>query len=325
MTVILRSANVDSFCVATGANYDKWEAEGAAIKELEAQVATLERALAEHESIDSRLASRIGRIEAAMIWFEERQDKVKETMDVTLDNMAWEKRMVRVLLEKSALCEECLEKIELPSRPQSSSPPQQSPSAIQPPESAQVGDIKPSGLGHGSAPVNTTFEEPTHPENMAMPRNDSTLAPCTTNATEVVSVEVPLDDAVPKQLAPGHISAEPVSPSGQELAPEPLPLQMPPSPPWQIPNNEPQDEPMPPSPPSPIPDMQPLQLGNLRPASGSPPPNMHLAVGGIVHPTGSFVQGHGHALTPGPSRWSLRLASPAPCLGLSDSAMGVDQ
>ena len=41
-----------------------------AIKELEAQVATLERALAECESIDSRyamMASRIGRIEAAMV------------------------------------------------------------------------------------------------------------------------------------------------------------------------------------------------------------------------------------------------------------------
>ena len=58
------------------------------------------------------MALRIGRIEAAMVWFEERQDKVKETMDVALDNMAWEKRMVRVLLEKSALCEEHLEKIE---------------------------------------------------------------------------------------------------------------------------------------------------------------------------------------------------------------------
>ena len=58
------------------------------------------------------MASRIGRIEAAMVWFKERQDKVKETIDVALDKMAWEKRMVGVLLEKSALCEERLEKIE---------------------------------------------------------------------------------------------------------------------------------------------------------------------------------------------------------------------
>ena len=39
----------------------------------------MERALAECESIDSRytmMALRIGRIEAAMVWFEERQDKV---------------------------------------------------------------------------------------------------------------------------------------------------------------------------------------------------------------------------------------------------------
>ena len=32
-------------------------------------------------------------------------------MDVALDDIAWEKRMVGVLLEKSALCEERLEKI----------------------------------------------------------------------------------------------------------------------------------------------------------------------------------------------------------------------
>ena len=79
-----------------------------ATKELEAQVVTLERALAECESIDSRytaMASRIGRIEAAMIWFEEMQDKAKERMDVALEDMPWEKRMVEVLLEKSALCE----------------------------------------------------------------------------------------------------------------------------------------------------------------------------------------------------------------------------
>ena len=93
MTVILQSTNVDSFCVATDADYDKWEAKGMAIKELEAWVATLERAMAEHESIDSRYATmalRNGRIKAAMVWFEERQDKVKEMMDVTLDNMAWD-------------------------------------------------------------------------------------------------------------------------------------------------------------------------------------------------------------------------------------------
>ena len=115
MTVILQNANVDSFCVATDADYNRWEAKGTAIKELEARIATLERALAECESIDSRyvmMASRISRIKAAMIWFEERQDKVKERMDVTLDNVAWEKRMTGVLLDKSALCEGCLEKIE---------------------------------------------------------------------------------------------------------------------------------------------------------------------------------------------------------------------
>ena len=57
---------------------------------------TLERALAEHELSDSRyaaMASRIGRIEAVMIWFEERQDQAKERMDVALDDVAWEKRM----------------------------------------------------------------------------------------------------------------------------------------------------------------------------------------------------------------------------------------
>ena len=188
-----------------------------------------------------------------------------------------------------------------------------------------MGDIEPPGLAHGLAPVSTTFEEPTHPANTAMPRNDNAPAPCATNATGVVSIEVPLDDTVPEQSAPGHISTEPMSPSGQESAPELLPLQIPPSPPWQIPNNELQDKPMPPSPPSPIPDMQPLQPGNLPPASGSPPPEMHLAMGGIVHPTGSSVRGRGHAPTPGPLHWSPRLASPAPCPGLSDSAMDVDQ
>ena len=49
------------------------------------------------------MASRIGRIKAAMIWFEERQDKAKERMDVALEDMPWEKRMVEVLLKKSAL------------------------------------------------------------------------------------------------------------------------------------------------------------------------------------------------------------------------------
>ena len=108
MPVIHGSSSVNLFCVATNANYDRWEVKGMATKELEAQVVTLERALAERESIDSRytaMASRIGRIEAAMIWFEEMQDKVKERMDVALEDMPWEKRMVEVLLEKSALCE----------------------------------------------------------------------------------------------------------------------------------------------------------------------------------------------------------------------------
>ena len=286
------------------------------------------------------MALRIGRIEAAMVWFEERQDGAKEKMYVTLDDMAWEKRMTRVLLEKAALCEEHLKKIkeylaqeevareeeekldmvapalnvsQLPSKdgmvvasgsgstwsplqlapspiPEvvmipptppnshlnpSSSPPQQSPPAIQPPKSAQVDDI-----GHGSASVSTTFKEPTHPANLAIPRNDKAPAPCPTNTTGVVAVKVPLDDAIPKQSVSGHISQEPMSPSGQELAPEPLPLQMPPSPPWHIPNNKPQDKPMPPSFPSPIPDMQPLQPGNYcRPQGYLPPTCTWLWVG----------------------------------------------
>ena len=37
---------------------------------------------------------------------------MKERMNVALEDMPWEKRMVEVLLEKSALCEERLEKIE---------------------------------------------------------------------------------------------------------------------------------------------------------------------------------------------------------------------
>ena len=93
MLVIHGSGSVNLFCVATNADYDRWKAEGMATKELEAWVATLERALAERELIDSRytvMASRIGRIEAAMIWLEERQDKARERMDVTLEDMPWE-------------------------------------------------------------------------------------------------------------------------------------------------------------------------------------------------------------------------------------------
>ena len=43
MPVIHGSDSVNLFCVASNADYDRWEAEGTATKELEAQVVTLER------------------------------------------------------------------------------------------------------------------------------------------------------------------------------------------------------------------------------------------------------------------------------------------
>lgn len=117
-----------------------------------------------------------------------------------------------------------------PSDPQPSSPPQQPLPVIQPPTSGEMGEIEGSPSGHALAPVESKFKEPIHPAHPDIPRSDETPAPCPRNATGIVAVEVPLDDAVPEQLASGQISEEPMPPSGQESAPETLSLQMPPSP-----------------------------------------------------------------------------------------------
>ena len=192
-----------------------------------------------------------------MVWCEERQDQAKERINVAAEDLAWEKRMTGVLMDKTAECEEHLDKIEdyltvrwrqeeaaqdvqklsvtldlapnvsqlpsnngmvvasgsrstsslvqlacspipevliipptpqlapLPCQPRSSSSLQHSPLALQTPNSAQVGDIKPFRLGHELAPVESTFKEPT--------------------TSHIVDVEIPLDNAVPGQSALGHI------------------------------------------------------------------------------------------------------------------------
>lgn len=68
-----------------------------------------------HESIDARyaaLSSRIGKFEAALILFEDRQDGCKEKMEVVEAEIRWERRRIGVVMGKYHDCNGCLHKIE---------------------------------------------------------------------------------------------------------------------------------------------------------------------------------------------------------------------
>ena len=84
-------------------------------EELEGQFVTLERVLTEHESIDSRytvLTSRISKIKAALIWFEDWLDSGKGKLEVIEGELGWERRRIGVLMDKYSECDECLNKPE---------------------------------------------------------------------------------------------------------------------------------------------------------------------------------------------------------------------